>query len=125
MSKVKSENTSIELLLRKELWHRGLRYRKNYQSIIGKPDIVFLKKKIAVFCDSEFWHGKHYLEGKLPKSNKKYWEEKFKRNIKRDKIVNQTLANMNWIVLRFWEKDIKNNVKICADIIEKAFFSIK
>ena len=57
MKAIKNKDTSIELMLRKELWHRGLRYRKNYTKIIGKPDIVFISKKVAVFCDSEFWHG--------------------------------------------------------------------
>ena len=65
MSRIKNKNTSIELLLRKELWKRGLRYRVNDKSIFGKPDIVFKRKKIAIFCDSEFWHGKKFLEGEI------------------------------------------------------------
>lgn len=119
MSKVRGKNTSIEVLLRRELWKRGLRgYRKNYKKLIGKPDIVFTKSKVAIFCDSEFWHGKQYLEGKKPKSNMKFWIEKFKRNIQRDKQVNQKLEEDGWVVLRFWQKEIQKDVSHCVDIIE-------
>jgi len=118
MRRIKSEDTSIEKALRKILWNKGIRYRKNCKDIIGKPDICFKKYKIAVFCDSEFWHGKYYLEGKIPKTNREYWEKKIKRNIERDKIVNENLRNKGWKVLRFWGKDIlKNPEKIAQQII--------
>jgi DNA mismatch endonuclease (patch repair protein) len=118
MSKVKGKDTSIEVLLRKELWRRGLRYRKNYGKLIGKPDIVFIGAKIAIFCDSEFWHGKKYLEGRKPKSNVEFWKEKFERNIRRDKEVNEQLKREGWNVLRFWQKEIQEDVSRCADIVE-------
>jgi len=118
MRRIKSKDTSIEKALRKVLWNKGIRYRKNCKDIIGKPDICFKKYKIAVFCDSEFWHGKYYLEGKIPKTNREYWEKKIKRNIERDKIVNKTLKNEGWKVLRFWGKDIlKNPEEIAQQII--------
>ena len=118
MRRIKSKDTTIEIILRKELWKRGLRYRKNVKDVYGKPDIVFKSKKLAVFADSEFWHGKMLLEGKhIPKTNTEYWVKKIMRNIERDKEVNKILAQDGWTVLRFWEKDIKKNVSICADII--------
>jgi len=118
MRRIKSENTSIEKKLRKFLWDRGIRYRKNCKDIIGKPDLCFKKYKVAVFCDSEFWHGKYFLEGKIPKTNREYWEKKIKKNIERDKKVNATLKAEGWEVLRFWGKDIlKNTNKIAEKII--------
>jgi len=121
MKKVKNKDSQIELILRQELWHRGLRYQKNVTSIMGKPDIVFKGKKIAVFCDSEFWHGYNWDERKNDiKSNKEFWILKIERNIERDKEVNLFLENEGWQVLRFWGKEITNNVVACADIIENA-----
>ena len=121
MRRIKSKNTSIEILLRKELWKRGLRYQKNVKNIFGKPDIVFKGKKLAVFADSEFWHGKLLLAGEhIPKTNTEYWVSKIKRNIARDKEVNEELKNQGWTVLRFWEIDINKDVSKCADIIENA-----
>lgn len=106
-------------MLQKELWHRGLRYRKNAKGIIGKPDIAFIGKKIAVFCDSEFWHGYDW-ENKIKdiKTNREFWVAKIERNIKRDIEVNTALKNLGWTVLRFWGKEITSDPKHCADIIE-------
>jgi len=120
MRRIKSKDTTIEVLLRKELWKRGLRYQKNAKDVYGKPDIVFKGKRLAVFADSEFWHGKQLLEGKyIPKTNTEFWVKKITRNIERDKEVNQKLKSEGWIILRFWETDIRKNVIECADIIEK------
>ena len=81
MQQVKNKDSKIEVLLRKELWSRGIRYRKNVNRIYGKPDIVFIGKKIAVFCDSEFWHGKNYQESTdRIGTNSEYWKKKIKRN---------------------------------------------
>ena len=119
MRRIKSKDTSIEIILRKELWKRGLRYQKNVKDIFGKPDIVFKGKKLVIFADSEFWHGKQLLAGKhIPKTNTEYWVNKIKRNIERDKEVNEELKKQGWKILRFWEIDIKKNVSNCADIIE-------
>ena len=87
MSHIKGKDTSIELILRKALWKRGYRYRKNYKLLPGTPDIVFLKQKIAIFCDSEFFHGKDWemLRSKLEKGNNPdYWINKIETNRKRD-----------------------------------------
>lgn len=105
--KIKSKNTNIELILGKALWAENLRYRKHCKDIVGKPDFCFKSKKIAIFCDSEFWHGKNFLEGEKFKTNTDFWEAKIQRNIKRDKEVNAKLNEAGWIVLRFWGKEIK------------------
>ncbi|GEM_PF-162290 len=120
MKQVKNKDSDIELMLRKELWSRGLRYRKNVTGIIGKPDIVFKAKKVAIFCDSEFWHGYDWENRKGDfKSNKDFWIQKIGRNIERDKEVNNALVSEGWIVLRFWGKEIKKNCKACADLIQE------
>ena len=122
MKRIKSKDTSIEILLRKALWKKGYRYRKNCKDIIGKPDLCFKGKKLAVFCDSEFWHGKYLIEGKyIPKRNRKFWIEKLEKNIERDKTVNMKLKENGWTVLRFWESDIRKNTDKCVEIFEQTY----
>ncbi len=121
MQNVKNKDSEIEILLRRALWNRGLRYRKNYTKVYGKPDIVFLGKKVAVFCDSEFWHGFDWENRKNDfKSNQDFWIHKIERNIQRDQEVNNHLISEGWTVLRFWGKEIKKDTNACAEIIEKA-----
>lgn len=123
MSRIKSKNSEMEIILRRELWKKGLRYRKNVKKIFGKPDIAFKRKKIAIFCDSEFWHGKKLIGGEIPKTNTEFWVNKIKKNIDRDKKVNETLQSDNWTVLRYWEKEIKRNYTTIANKIEKIYYS--
>ena len=119
MQAVHGKNTKIEVLLRKELWSRGLRYQKNSSKVFGHPDIVFIGKKVAVFCDSEFWHGFDWKKQKdAIKTNADFWQRKIEKNIERDKIVTEELKKCGWIVLRFWGNEIKKNCKECADSIE-------
>ena len=121
MQAVKNKDSAIEVMLRKELWNRGLRYQKNSNKVYGHPDIVFLGKKIAVFCDSEFWHGYDWENRKKEiKSHQDFWIKKIERNIQRDNDVNSRLQESGWTVLRFWGKQIKSNTAECADIIEAA-----
>ena len=121
MQAIKNRDSEIELLLRKELWHRGLRYQKNSKKVFGHPDIVFLGKKVAVFVDSEFWHGYDWETRKHDfKSHQEFWIPKIERNMQRDIEVNTTLQSEGWTVLRFWGKEIKNNLNGCADSIERA-----
>jgi DNA mismatch endonuclease Vsr len=121
MQAIKNKDTQIELLLRKEVWSRGLRYRKNVKNVMGHPDLVFVSKKVAVFCDSEFWHGYDWENQKQTiKSRREFWIPKIERNIERDIEVTSALRDAGWIVLRFWGKDIKKNVAVCADQIENA-----
>ena len=112
MKNIKSKDTKIEVVLRKELWHRGYRYRKNYNELPGKPDIVLTKQKIVIFCDSEFFHGKDWevLKPRLEKGNNaNYGLKKIERNITRDQEINQQLNFLGWTVVRFWGKEILNN----------------
>ena len=119
MSRIRCKDTKIEVTLRKELWSRGLRYRKNVKTIPGKPDIAFIGKKVAVFCDSEFWHGYDWEYRKTDiKTNKDFWITKIERNIQRDLEVNQLLEEKGWVVLRFWGKEIQKDLQRCADTIE-------
>lgn len=115
MQAVKNKDSKIELLLRKELWLRGLRYRKNSAKVFGHPDIVFIGKKIAVFCDSEFWHGYDWENKKKHfKSNQNFWIPKIERNMQRDLEVTKRLTEEGWIVLRFWGEEIKQDPAACA-----------
>jgi DNA mismatch endonuclease Vsr len=126
MAAIRCKDTGIEVKLRKELWSRGLRYRKNCRDLPGKPDIVFKGAKVAVFCDSEFWHGKDWETRKEQiHSNRDYWIPKIERNIERDSEVNSQLSEMGWTVLRFWGKEIEKNVSGCADKIERCVKSSK
>ena len=94
MRQVKNKNSAIELTLRKELWRRGLRYRKNVKTIFGKPDIAFIGKKIAIFCDSEFWHGYAWeITQDEFQSRRDFWIPKIERNIQRDKEVIERLLS--------------------------------
>lgn len=125
MRQVHNKNSLIELMLRRELWKRGLRYRKNVNSIFGKPDIVFKSKKIAIFVDSEFWHGYDWKNKKKEiKSNKDFWIKKIERNIQRDKEVSKYLKEKGWTVLRFWGNEIKHDVSGCVKHIEKIYGEI-
>lgn len=120
MQAVKNKDSKIEVMLRKELWSRGLRYQKNSSKVYGKPDIVFIGKKVAVFCDSEFWHGYDWGNKKNEiKSKREFWIPKIERNIQRDIEVTAKLQSEGWVVLRFWGNEIKKNLTECADTIER------
>lgn len=118
MQAIKSRDTTIEIMLRKALWHRGVRYRKNYKKLPGKPDIVITKHKIAIFCDSDYWHGYDWENrNQRIKSNREYWIPKIERNMARDKQVNEMLAEQGWEVLRFWEWQIRKHLDDCVETI--------
>lgn len=121
MSNIRGKNTSIELLLCKELRKRGFGYRKNYSKLPGKPDVVLTKYKIAVFCDSDFFHGRDWLslEKRLSTGNNpSFWISKIERNMERDEENNRELTNMGWEVIRFWGSEIKKDVVSCVNEIE-------
>ena len=117
--KIKDKNSKIEQLLAKAMWNSGLRYRKQCREVFGKPDFCFKGKKIAIFCDSEFWHGKKFLEGEGFKTNSDFWETKIKKNIERDIKVNQRLENEGWKVIRLWGKEIKDDRAQCVKKIKR------
>jgi DNA mismatch endonuclease, patch repair protein len=116
MSRIKSSGSKIEKKLAKALWSEGLRYRKQYKKIKGKPDFVLVKYKIAIFCDSAFWHGYKEMTTSLHdfKSNTDFWIAKIKRNIERDKEVNKMLKKTGWKTFRFWDFQIKNDIEKCV-----------
>jgi len=121
MQQVKNKDSGIELKLRIALWHKGYRYRKNVKGIYGHPDIAFIGKKVAVFCDSEFWHGYDWENRKHDfKVRQEFWIPKIERNIERDKEVNVQLEQAGWTVIRFWGREIEKDLDYCIEIIEKA-----
>ena len=123
MSRIKSSNTSIEVLLRKALWHSGIRYRVNYSKLPGTPDIAITKHRIAIFCDGEFWHGKDWGAKKDQiHSNRDYWLPKIDRNIVRDNDVNKALSYLGWTVIRFWGADIQKNLNRCVEDVKEEIF---
>ncbi|WDF63169.1 very short patch repair endonuclease [Flavobacterium sp. KACC 22763] len=119
MRAIKSTATKGEVRLAKALWKLGYRYRKNNKKIFGRPDLTFAKYKIAIFVDSEFFHGKDWETQQLRiKSNREYWIPKIERNIERDEEVNAFLISENWTILRFWSKEIEKNLEVCLARIE-------
>lgn len=125
MQSIRSKDTKIEVVLRNALWHEGIRYRKNYTEIPGKPDIAITKYKIAVFCDSEFFHGKDWeqLKHRLEKGdNSDFWIKKISRNRERDLEVDRDLHKLGWIVLRFWGNEIKKELEKCVSTVKTAIF---
>lgn len=128
MGCIRSKDTSIEVKLRKELWHKGYRYRKNYKKLPGSPDIALLKYKIAIFCDSEFFHGKDWevLKARLEKgSNPDYWIKKIERNRDRDMENDKKLLFLGWTVIHFWGKDILQNTEECIRVIEETIWDLQ
>jgi DNA mismatch endonuclease Vsr len=120
MQAVKNKGSKIERMLAKELWNKGYRYRLNMTSVYGKPDICFKGLKIAIFCDSEFWHGKDWNKKKKEhKSNIEFWHQKIERNMQRDLEVNEHLSKNGWLVLRFWGRDIEKDLVTCVNKIEE------
>lgn len=128
MKSIHSRDTSIELRLRKALWKKGYRYRKNYKKLPGTPDIVLTRYKIAIFCDSEFFHGKdwEFLKLRLERGNNpEYWINKIQRNIQRDLEKDHDLQYLGWTVIHFWGKDILSHTDDCIQVIEEAIWETK
>lgn len=112
MSKIHSKNTKPELIFRKALWKRGIRYRVNNKQLPGKPEVIIKKYKLAIFIDGEYWHVYNWDERKPKlKTNPRFWIPKIERNMQRDKEVNQQLQNMEYTIFRFWVHEIKDNLK--------------
>jgi len=117
----RSSDTAHERVLRAHLWRRGFRYRKNCKGLPGKPDIVFPKARVAVFCDGDFWHGRnwHRLSKKLEKgANAFYWIPKIDANRKRDRRNDRLLKKDGWTVVRLWETDIHDDPERAARAVE-------
>jgi DNA mismatch endonuclease, patch repair protein len=119
--KVRAKNTKAEILLRKELWRRGLRYRLHDPSLPGKPDLVFRSAKVAVFVDGDFWHGRAWSERKRrirKGANPDYWIAKIESNMDRDRRKNNALREEGWLVVRVWESDVLKSVSRVSDQIQ-------
>ena len=125
MSHIRSKDTSIEVRLRKALWHEGIRFRKNYTDLPGKPDIAVTKYKIAVFCDSSFFHGRDFASKKKPGTNQEYWDKKIRRNMERDDEVDRQIRAMGRTVLRFWDTDINKCLSECVKTVKDAILDAK
>jgi len=129
MSHIHRNDTQCELLLRHALWHRGYRYRKNYKKLLGSPDICITKYKVAIFCDSDYFHGRDWdskLKEKVKKgNNNQYWTLKIQENINRDNKVDAQLRGMGWTVIHFWSSDIIKNVDMCVDEVNDIIESVK
>jgi DNA mismatch endonuclease (patch repair protein) len=121
MSRIRSKDTKTEVKLRKALWAKGYRYRKNVKSLPGSPDIAIKKYKVAVFIDGEFWHGYNWEEKRQAiKRNRAYWIPKIERNMERDRDNTQKLQEKGWLVLRFWEQRLKKEFNVCLALITEA-----
>ena len=127
MQKIKSKDTKIEIMLRKALWNKGYRYRKNKTKLPGKPDIVLTQYKIVIFCDGEFFHGKDWavLKPRLEKGNNgEFWISKISRNMKRDNEISKRLLFEGWTVIRFWGDEIKKHTDECVKVVEETIFDM-
>jgi DNA mismatch endonuclease, patch repair protein len=125
MQAIRSFGTKTEVLLAKTLWAHGYRYRKNDKTVFGKPDFTFKKYKIAIFIDSEYFHGKNWhIQKHRIKTNQEYWWKKIDRNILRDKLVSRQLKQEGWVVIRMWSKDVQFKLSKCVEKIER-FYKIQ
>ena len=128
MKNIRGKDTRIEVILRKALWNKGYRYRKNYKKLPGSPDIALTKYKIAIFCDGEFFHGKDWevLKPRLEKGNNPdYWIPKITRNMERDMETDKKLLFLGWTVLHFWGKDILKHPEECIQVVEETILAQK
>jgi len=113
----RSRDTKAEMTLRKELWRRGLRYRLHASDLPGKPDLVFRRARVAVFCDGDFWHGRGWRRRRQKLaggSNAAYWTAKIASNVSRDRRNTRLLRTAGWTVLRLWETDVLRDVEMIA-----------
>lgn len=137
MRRIKSKDTKPEIVLRKALWSKGYRYRKNYKNLPGKPDIVLTKYRICIFIDSEFFHGKNFESGYHSSKYQSlkdqleagehadYWLPKIEHNMKRDRQVDAELKDRGWNVVRFWSKDVLKKTDLCVKTLEEIINNYK
>ena len=118
MSKIRGKNTKPEMLFRRALWKKNVRYRVDSKHLPGKPDISIKKYRLAIFIDGEFWHGYNWVERKKTiKSNREFWIPKIGRNMQRDREVNRQLQDLGYTVFRFWSKEISTDLDTCINDI--------
>lgn len=121
MSRIRSKDTKPEQLLRKALWHAGIRYRKNDRRLPGTPDIAVTRYRIAIFVDGDFWHARGHTAhpGEQVRTNEAFWQRKLARNVERDREVNEALTEAGWLVLRFWESDVRKDLPRCVAVVKE------
>ena len=122
MSRIRSRNTKIDLKMKRILSDTNYKFEM-YPKMFGSPDFVLERKRIAIFCDGDFWHGYRYNEKKKPA--KKFWRDKIQDNMSRDKKVSRKLRRDGWSVLRFWEHDIEKNPELCVRKLKRKACSKK
>ena len=126
MSHIKGKDTSIEVILRKALWHKSIWYRNNYKKLQGTPDIAITKYKIAIFCDSEFFHGYNWeIKKQKLGHNREYWIKKIERNMARDRENDFKLIALNWIPIHFWGQEIQKHTEECVQAVEDLIFELR
>ena len=126
MSHIKGKDTSIEVILRKSLWHKGIRYRKNYKKLPGTPDIAITKYKIPIFCDSEFFHGYNWeIKKQKLDHNREYWIKKIESNMARDRENDFKLIAMDWVPMHFWGQEIQKHTEECVQAVENLIFELQ
>lgn len=130
MSSIKSKDTEPELLLRRALWKKGFRYRINYKKLPGKPDVVFTKAKLVIFCDGDYWHGHNWALRGIPSLEDElatysdFWRKKILQNIERDKRNTETLEAEGWTVIRLWESDIRKDLDGCVAMVQSTYAAL-
>ncbi len=117
MAKIRGSNSKPELMLRKALWKENIRYRIHRKDLPGRPDLVIEKYQLAIFIDGDFWHGYEWHQRK-PKTNQQFWIPKIERNMQRDRFVNHALQSLGYVVMRFWEHEIKQNLDASVNQIK-------
>ena len=131
MKRIPQKDTQAEIMLRKELFRRGLRYRKNVAKLPGRPDIVFSLARLVVFVDGDFWHGREWrvrgyrkIEDAF-KTNTDFWVKKIEGNARRDKANTKKLEAQGWVVMRFWASDVESNLTGIACKVEAKLLELK
>lgn len=116
MSRIRGEKTSPEMVLRRALWAKGKRYRANYRTPAGRADLVFVRRRLAIFLDGCFWHGcpEHYVR---PRSKTEHWSKRLRENVERDRRQTLQLESEGWTVCRLWEHEIFENLEGCVERI--------
>lgn len=124
MSRIRGKDTSIEVRVRKRLFHDGFRYRKNVKELPGKPDIVLPKYRTVIFIHGCYWHFHGCKESHIPKTNASFWEKKFMKNVENDEKHYHELRNQDWNVLIIWECEIEKDFEATIKYIEESLFDI-
>lgn len=127
MSAVRGRDNVAEVGLRRELWRRGFRYRLHERRFVGRPDICFISRRVLLFVDGDFWHGRGLVQDgveafirTIRTRRRRWWLRKIARNVDRDREVTRLLRKQGWRVIRLWESEVLRDVRRAADRVERA-----